>query len=115
MGPDPKRPARIRDPKLLHELHYEWRACAICGATDRLSLHHVLKHPRDDVRPNLVMLCGDGVRGCHGLIEAHDRLTERKLAGYVLTVRPDVIWHLRETLGLEAAADWIRYRMSETS
>lgn len=114
-GPIFKRSPRIRDPKLLSELHNEWRECAICGATDRLSLHHILKHPRDDVRQNLVMLCGDGVRGCHGMIEAHHGSTERKLGGYLLTVRPDVIWYLRETLGLEAAADWIRNLMSETS
>lgn len=61
----------------------------------RLSLHHVSKHPRDDLRENLVMLCGDGVRGCHGKIEAHDHETIQALNHYLLASRPDVVEHLR--------------------
>jgi hypothetical protein len=109
---DFKRPARIRDPKLLSELHHEWRECCVCGATDHLSLHHIVKHPRDDVKPNLVMLCGDGVRGCHGLIEAHHGPTERKLLRHLLNSRPDAIYHLKEQMGLSGAAHWIDQKMS---
>jgi hypothetical protein len=39
-----------------------------------VSLHHLV--PRslggDDLADNLVPLCGDGTRGCHGLVEARD-------------------------------------------
>lgn len=109
---DFKPPPRIRDPKLLSELHYRWRECSLCGNTDRLSLHHILKHPRDDVEANLVMLCGDGVRGCHGLIEHHDAPTEQRLMHYLLSARSDTIFYLKMKLGLTAAAEWIEHRMS---
>lgn len=111
-GPIWKPAGRVRDPDLLRELHHEWRECCLCGETDHLSLHHVLKRPRSDVRQNLVMLCGDGVRGCHGLVEANHGPTLRLLVGYLLAARADVIFHLRQTLGLEATAQWIEHRMS---
>jgi hypothetical protein len=61
----------VRDPVLLSILHRDWRECALCGQhRGRLSLHHISKHPRDDVEANLVMLCGSGTTGCHGEIEA---------------------------------------------
>lgn len=72
----------------------KWRAiratkigpCRVCTLPERnggasahapypLSFHHLV--PRslggDDVADNIVPLCGDGTRGCHGLIEARDR------------------------------------------
>lgn len=99
--PDPRPPARVRNPVLLKILHVEWRECALCGATGpRLSLHHLRKHPRDDVRPNLVMLCGDGVHGCHGDVEAGDRAKRLDLGTYLLAHRPDAV----DFLGLP----WIR-------
>lgn len=98
---DFKQEPRIRDPELLRRLHLEWRECALCrsvGFENRvwlgLSLHHIVKHPRDDVRGNLVMLCGDGVRGCHGRIEHHDPETKRLLAEYIRRERPDVLEHI---------------------
>lgn len=109
---DFKRGPRVRDPQLLRWLHQRWRFCALCGATDPLSLHHILKHPRDDVMSNLVMLCGDGVRGCHGLVEAQDGPTLQRLVKYILAVRSDTVFYLREQLGKEAADEWIEYRMS---
>lgn len=109
---DPKPAKRIRDKELLRELHSRWRECCLCGETDRLSLHHVIKHPRDDVEGNLVMLCGDGVRGCHGLIEAHHGPTKKHLANYLLAERADVVLHIRMTLGLDAAAVWFQRHLS---
>lgn len=109
---DPKPAKRVKDKALLRQLHYRWRECCLCGDTGRLSLHHVLKHPRDDVSGNLVMLCGDGVRGCHGLIEAHHGPTKRALATYLLAERPDVVLHIRLTLGLDAAALWFQKALS---
>jgi hypothetical protein len=38
------------------------------------SLHHVVPKSLggDDLAENLAPLCGDGTRGCHGLVEARD-------------------------------------------
>lgn len=98
---DPKPPARVRDPELLRRLHLRWQECALCHGTahseGRLSLHHIAKHPRDDVEGNLVMLCGDGVRGCHGKIEARDPETRAKLRAHIRERRPDVLRYLAVT------------------
>lgn len=113
---DPRPPGRIRDPDLLRRLHLEWRECALCMSVGYglnfefvgLSLHHICKHPRDDVRGNLVMVCGDGVRGCHGRLEARDPVVCHLLGDHVLLARPDVLEHLRWRMGEEAASEWIR-------
>jgi hypothetical protein len=107
--PDPKGPPRVKDSVLLTILHREWRECVLCGEhRGKLSLHHIHKHPRDDVRPNLVMLCGDGVSGCHGAIEAGDRPTREKLGIYIVMMRLDVIQYLNAKLGGETQADaWL--------
>lgn len=112
MPSDWKPEARIRNPELLRWLHYRWRECALCGVTSRLSLHHIVNKPRHDLEANLVMVCGDGVRGCHGLIEANHAATLNRLMTYILASRPDTIMYLRETLGEDAAADWIDRRVS---
>lgn len=110
--PDPRPAGRIRDPDLLAVLHREWEECALCYETaysfGRLSLHHIHKHPRNDVRANLVMLCGDGVRGCHGRIEAHDPETRAALCVYILAERPDTILYLNDLLGgEEPTREWL--------
>lgn len=94
---------------LMRALHQQWRECALCGEHRfRLSLHHVWKHPRHDVRENLVMLCGDGVRGCHGRIEAGDRVVRRLLGEHIRDERPDVLAFLEKmTGGEDRAAAWI--------
>ena len=89
-----------------------WRECALCGETNVLSLHHILKRPRDDLEANLVMVCGDGVRGCHGLLEAHDGPTLARLAHYLLNYRPDTLDHLIAIMGREAATDWLERKMT---
>jgi hypothetical protein len=105
---DPKPESRIRDPLLLRDLHYEWKECALCLTTsERLSLHHICKHPRDDVRGNLVMLCGSGTTGCHGLVEDRDKATCALLGAHVRKERPDVLEHLRWRFGQEAAVEWL--------
>jgi len=113
LPPNPKIRGRLRDPQLLRALHTEWVECSICGVAGvRLSLHHVLKNPRQDLREGLVMLCGDGVQGCHGLIEANDVEARRALAQHIADHRPDVVEHLIERLGSAiAAADWIDRRL----
>jgi hypothetical protein len=46
--------------------------CVSCGLAAE-SLHHVVPKSQggDDVEANLVPLCGDGTRGCHGKLESH--------------------------------------------
>jgi hypothetical protein len=106
---DPKPDAKVRDPDLLRRLHSEWRECVLCEQhRGRLSLHHVHKHPRSDVRANLVMLCGDGVSGCHGLVEAGDRSTRAALGTYLLRERPDTVAYIaRVTGGAEQGRAWM--------
>jgi hypothetical protein len=57
------------------------------------------------------MLCGDGVRGCHGAVEAHDEATLHALAAYLLNKRPDAVAYLMQKLGPIAAAEWFRRQM----
>lgn len=107
---DPRPEGRISNPKLLKFLHLLWKECAICHAIEPLSLHHIVKHPRNDVEENLVMLCGDGVRGCHGKIEANDEETKRALGQYIQNERPDTIMYLFEKKGVEAR-EWMRWHL----
>lgn len=112
--PDPKADPRVRDPDLLRELHGRWRMCALCGSSESLSLHHIIKRPRDDVEANLIMLCGDGVRGCHGKVEAHDALTLQALAIHILRGRPDTVDHLVYRLGSgDAMQAWFVRQMGD--
>lgn len=105
-------------------LHHEWKECVLCHSVGLgvnfvpvgLSLHHILKHPRDDVRENLVMLCGDGVRGCHGHIEARDPVTCKLLGEHILEFRPDVVSHLGWRLGGPvAASEWLQRHLHVSS
>jgi hypothetical protein len=117
---DFKADGRIRNPELLKRLHLEWRECALCGSTGwdsmsasgswiGLSLHHILKRPRDDVRGNLVMVCGHGTIGCHGLIESNSVEHRGMLGVYVVENRPDVVEYLDWRLGgLERAQEWLQ-------
>lgn len=58
------------------------------------------------------MLCGDGVRGCHGRVEAHDGPTVQALMNYLLASRPDTVIYLVHTLGRDSAVDWLQRQMS---
>lgn len=109
MPPDLKPLKRVRNKDLLKILHRDWRECALCGERrGGLSLHHVHRHPRDDVRGNLVMLCGSGTTGCHGRVEAAHRETRRMLGWYILNERDDVLPYLAAKLGTEGSARaWI--------
>lgn len=111
MTPDPKPPPRVRDPGLLRRLHVEWRECALCGSRGRLSLHHIHRHPRDDVRANLIMLCGSGTSGCHGQITAERIPARADLGAYILANRPDTMAYLNGKLGRAEAEAWLRRRL----
>lgn len=110
MGSDPKPPARVRDPALLASLHRLSFECFLCETLHGpFSLHHIHKHPRDDVSENLVYLCGDGTRGCHGLIEHADRQARTRLVRLLRLHRPDTFRYLSQKLGSAVAADeWLR-------
>lgn len=97
--PDPRPRQRVRDPELMATLAAESRECCLATYADDecvtgLSRHHIHKHPRDDVRANIAIVCGDGTRGHHGKLEAHDHVTEETFAAYLLTERADTLNYL---------------------
>lgn len=108
---DPRPPSRVEDPALLRRLHLVWKECVLCGKVSPLSLHHVSKHPRDDLEANLLMICGSGTTGCHGLVEARDEKTLEVLGRYITIHRPDVIRYLIEKKGESTAKAWVRLNL----
>jgi hypothetical protein len=76
---DPKPLKRIVNPsaKPLDPTPLYTGVCPLCGRlvnTD-LSRHHVVSKGQggDDVPENLVWACGDGTRGCHGVLTHRGR------------------------------------------
>lgn len=81
MSACPKPERRVKDrhagrTKLLLE-----GRCRACGRSYGIgvSMHHLVNRSQggDDVADNLVPLCGDGTRGCHGALTDHRRGWER--------------------------------------
>lgn len=107
MTPDPKPAPRVRDAALLRRLHRELTECEVTGYRWPLSLHHVSKHPRDDVRGNLVMVEGSGTTGFHGRLEARDPVALHMLGEYLVAERPDTFEYLRWRMG-ETAPAWVK-------
>lgn len=105
---DAKPAPRVQDSELLGELHRRWRECALCGEAGPLSLHHINRHPRDDVEGNLIMLCGHGTSGCHGLIEARDEEKEQELALYLRSSRADTLAYLDWRFPIERHNEWLK-------
>lgn len=102
--------SRIRDPELMERLHFEFEECLICGCVN-FTLHHVLSRSLggDDVRENLVPLCGDGTSGCHGWVEENVDSVCRTLGLHIQRERPDVLAYLELKLeSTEAAAEWCK-------
>ena len=83
-GSDPKPERRVRasqsDWAGIHE-QFEHHSCVHCGLPHQ-SLHHILPRSQggDDIIDNLAPLCGDGTRGCHGILESHAPGWERVAA-----------------------------------
>jgi hypothetical protein len=96
--PDPKRGKRIVDPKVFERARLREPWCVICEDARTQSIHHVVKRSQggDDVPANLVGLCGDGTRGCHGRVEAREKAALRRLAEYLMTDRDDFLDYLTE-------------------
>lgn len=112
MTPDPKRAPRVRDPELLRRMRYEFEECVLCGSVD-FSIHHVLKRSQggDDVRENLVALCGHGTAGCHGRIEAAEKEACAALGVHLSRYRRDTLDYLASRLGGPVAAtEWLQQR-----
>ena len=58
--------------------------CAICGGRSE-SLHHIYGRGQrgSDVLSNLAPVCGDGTRGCHGLLTARNPEALRALGHWI--------------------------------
>jgi hypothetical protein len=109
MPPDPRPPKRIKDPVLLRAMHLQGGVCVLADDTCvwPLSLHHIHRHPRDDVFANLAWLCGSGTTGHHGAIEGHDREAKLRFGRYIVLYRLDTMDYLARKLGsIEAARAW---------
>lgn len=106
MKADPKPEPRVRDAELMRRLHRELRECEVTGATGQLSLHHINRHPRDDVRGNLVMVEGSGTTGFHGQLEARNPFDLSLLGEFIVAERPDTLEYLRWRFGDQAEA-WL--------
>ena len=100
---------RLRDPDIFRILHAEGGTCGICGKSYGLELHHV--YPRgqggDDVRANLLFLCGEH----HRRVTANDEAALSALGWYIRNHRWDVIDYVEGKLGAEQAAGWFLQRL----
>lgn len=105
--PDWKPRKRIKDPKVMRDMHAAGVQCVLCAK--RGSLHHVLPRSRggDDVYENLIGLCGSGTTGHHGLVEAYDLDTRNDIGSWLLSERPDIIDYVKRRLGDEEGAAWL--------
>ncbi len=102
----------MRDPKARAEFHRRgavYGECSVCGVAVGLSLHHV--YDRDDVPANFAFLCGDGTRGCHGLITAEDEQTRAAFGRHILERRHDTIVYVLSKAGREQGIEWFRRRL----
>jgi hypothetical protein len=111
-GGDFKQPKRIKNPKVAKKLHANLGPCVLCGDPAQ-SLHHVLPRSQggDDVEACLVAVCGDGVRGCHGLLENQDLQARMDLGAYLRMNRPDTLSYIRGKLGDEEGSEWLTRRL----
>jgi hypothetical protein len=101
MTADPKAPARIVDRQAWKAAVKREPLCVICFDMPSQSAHHILKRSQrgDDVAANLVGVCGDGTRGCHGRLEAEDEVARKLLGEYVAMERDDFVDYLIVKLG----------------
>jgi hypothetical protein len=97
--PDPRPSKRLRASQAdWSDIHQEFaHACCVNCGLPYQSLHHVVPRSQggDDYKANLAPMCGDGTRGCHGILESHAPGWERVAAAvrvYVLTNRPRCVY-----------------------
>jgi hypothetical protein len=109
MTADPKPHRRVSDGQLLARLHEQIRECEVTDRHWPLSLHHINRHPRDDLIGNLVMVEGSGTTGFHGRLEARDPVALRMLGEYIVLERADTLDYLEWRFG-ETAPAWLERR-----
>lgn len=100
---------RVRDPAVLRQVVFESDECVSCGdTTRRRSAHHVLHRSQggDDVRENLLVLCGDGVAGCHGRYHNGDAQV-LSLISAAIEARPDIAQYILDRLGVGPGRDYL--------
>lgn len=110
--PDPKPPAREKDPDARKKARLAADACAACGRGGiPLNMHHVLygADGRHDDPNNLLPLCGSGTTGCHGKLHAFDPDTLANV-GAAIADRPGIIAFIVERLGEERGKGYLRRR-----
>lgn len=82
MAADPKPAPRVTDPaampvdcSMLTEVERAVGVCPCCSRRRRLTRHHLVGRGQggDDLPVNLVWVCGDGTRGCHGVLTHRNR------------------------------------------
>lgn len=106
----------MKDKKAVRRAHLLSDECANprCGKSDvSLSVHHVLygaDGKSDDPR-NLLLICGDGVSGCHGGAH-HANPDVLRGIGEAIAARPEMIRFVEERLGQERGRDYLRRRYS---
>lgn len=99
--PRPSRRIVDRDVQPADWLPLELGVCPVCGGSMAVCsrAHVVPKGLRgDDVPENVVWICGDGTRGCHGVLTHHGRGTHgldhatvsKAFVAYVETLQPTI-------------------------
>lgn len=115
MTADPRPAARIVNPAAVPlDPSPLSNGCPICGRHNvNLTRHHVVPRSQggDDVRENLIWACGDGSRGCHGVLESHNRDGETGLdyrtCGELLILYLDTIPAVREYAERKKYQGWL--------
>lgn len=115
MAADPRPPKRIRDPKLMKQMHLEGGVCALCAGTRGLTLHHILSRGSgrgDDRRENLMWLCqGPQTWNCHTAVEEREEAVLEAVAQIIVRSRPDTLVYLTHKLdSWDAAIEFLRRR-----
>lgn len=66
-------PKKVRDALKERASIDDYPCCEICGTPGANNAHHRRNQSRggEDRLSNLMLLCGSGVTGCHGVVTAH--------------------------------------------
>lgn len=127
--PDWKPDAPIRDPAVFDWFHAQGFLCLVCGTDQDVNAAHLYGRGKggDDVKANLVPLCGSGSFGCHGAYDnGHSHIVEIDVKITPELVRltigrwlrsddgSDARWYLTGKLGLLGAKEWARRQLGTT-
>ena len=107
-GPDPRPSKRVKNPQAMKTKHAAGCFCVLnCGAKGET--HHVLPRGQggDDDAADLVCLCRDH----HDRVHAEHTPTLVLLGEHLLLERPDTVAYIKQKLGEEGGAEWLRRRL----